>query len=330
MGFKKVGYAVIGCGRISTSHLKAINQLPEYIDLIATVDMEGYRAERYCEEFGAKKYYTSVADVLNDKAVEAVDLCLPPSAHCPIAVQSMNAGRHVLVEKPMCLTVAEADEMIETADKNGVILMCGQSRRFNDPLMSARKMIREGKIGKLIHISVAAGGKSEQAAVWWWKDANVTGPSNLVANWSSHYIDQILWLANKRPVRVYAEGASHNYEFAGNDEFAVVIGFENGLMCSYQHSYNASFADIGGVAYMGEKGTITLIGSEVRLNGEKIEGVGANVNNFTAEIKEFVTAIRENNRQPMASGREIRPVIAVMEAIMKSAETHEVIRLSEI
>lgn len=327
MGFiKKVGYAVIGCGRIATSHLKAVNQLPEYIDLIATVDVQEDRAMKHCEKFRAEKHYTSVEDVLKDKAVEAVDLCLPPSEHCPMAVQAMSAGRHVIVEKPMCLTVAEADQMIEAADRNGVILMCGQSRRFNDPLMAAREMILEGKIGKLIHISMAAGGRSEKAAVWWWKDPAVTGPSNLVANWSSHYVDQVLWMAGKRPLRVYAEGASYNGEFAGDDEFCVIIGFEDGLMCSYQHSYNASFADADGVAYMGTEGTITLKGAEVRLNGEKVEGVGTNVNNFAAEIKEFVIAIREN-RQPMASGREVRPVIAVMEAIIKSAATHEVVEL---
>lgn len=327
MGFiEKVGYAVIGCGRIATSHLKAINQLPEYVDLIATVDVQEERAKKYCGDFGAEKYYTSMADVLKDEAIEAVDLCLPPSEHCPVAVQAMNAGRHVIVEKPMCLTVAEADKMIEAADRNEVIVMCGQSRRFNDPLMAAHEMLQEGKIGKLIHISAAAGGRSEKAAVWWWKDTSVTGPSNLIANWSSHYIDQILWMANKRPLRVYAEGASYNNEFAGNDEFAVIIGFEDGLMCSYQHSYNASFDDIGGVAYMGTEGTITLKGSELRLNGKKVEGIGTNVNNFAAEIKEFATAIREN-RQPMASGREIRPVIAVMQAIIKSAVTHEVVEL---
>ncbi len=327
MGFiRKVGYAVIGCGRIARSHLSAVNQLTDYVDLMATVDVQEDRAKDYSEEYGAEKYYTSVEDALKDDAIEAVDLCLPPSEHCPVAVQAMNAERHVLVEKPMCLTVVEADEMIEAADRNGVILMCGQSRRFNDPLMAAHKMLNEGKIGKLIHISAAAGGKTEKAAVSWWKDPAVTGPSNLVANWSSHYVDQVLWMAGKRPLRVYAEGASYNDEVAGNDEFAVIIGFEDGLMCSYQHSYNASFSGLGGVAYMGTEGTITLKGSEVHLNGKKVEGVGTNVNNFAAEIKEFVTAIRES-RQPMASGREIRPVIAVMEAIIRSAETHEVVRV---
>jgi predicted dehydrogenase len=327
MGFiRKVGYAVIGCGRIARSHLSAVNQLTDYVDLIATVDVQEDRARNYSEEYGAEKYYASVADALKDDAIEAVDLCLPPSEHCPVAVQAMSAERHVLVEKPLCLTVAEADRMIEAADRNGVILMCGQSRRFSDPLMAAHKMLREGKIGKLIHISATAGGKTEKAAVSWWKDPAVTGPSNLVANWSSHYVDQVLWMAAKRPLRVYAEGASYNDEVAGNDEFAIIIGFEDGLMCSYQHSYNASFSGLGGVVYMGTEGTITLKGSEVQLNGKKVEGIGTNVNNFAAEIKEFVTAIREN-RQPMASGREIRPVIAVMEAIIRSAETHEVVEL---
>ena len=83
---KKVGYAVIGCGRISRSHLAGVNQLPEYIDLIATVDVQEDRAKGYCQEFGASKYYTSVENALKDETIEAVDLCLPPSEHCASAV----------------------------------------------------------------------------------------------------------------------------------------------------------------------------------------------------------------------------------------------------
>lgn len=324
---RKVGYAVVGCGRISEYHLKAVNELPDYVDLVATVDVQAERAKKYCANFGAGTYYTSVEDVLKNEAVEAVDLCIPPSEHCPVAVQVMEAGRHVLVEKPLCLTVVEADKMIAAADKNNVTLVCGQSRRFNDPLMAAREMIQEGRIGKLIHVSMADGNTLGHEGVWWWKDPTITGPSNLIANWSSHYIDQVLWMTNKRPLRVYAEGASYDDRFAGDDEFAIIIAFEDGLMCSYQHSYNASFADAGGVAYMGTEGTITLKGGEVRLDGNKIEGVGTKVNDFAAEIREFTAAIREN-RQPMASGREVRPVISLMEAIIKSAATHEVVELS--
>lgn len=97
-------------------------------------------------------------------------------------------------------------------------------------------------------------------------------------------------------------------------------------MATYQHSFNASFGDAGGFAYMGTEGAINLTGSSVLLNGEKVEGVGTNVNNFVAEIKEFVDAIFEG-REPIASGREVRTVIAVMEAAITSAETHQVIFL---
>jgi predicted dehydrogenase len=299
------------------------------VELVAVVDMQEGRARDYQSRFGAPKHYVSVEDALQDKAIEAVDLCLPPAAHCPVAVQSLESGRHVLVEKPMALTVAEADAMIAAAEENDVILMSGQSRRFNDPLMAAKELLDEGRIGKLIHISVASGGKSQSPPVWWWKDPSITGKSALMANWCSHWIDQMVWVAASEPVRVSAEAASYNDEFAGVDQIAMLIAFENGVMAAYQHTFNASFGDAGGFAYMGAEGTINLSGNKVFLNGETVDGVGTNTNNFTAEIREYTTAIREG-RQPLASGREVRPTIAIMEAALKSAETHQTIHLGGV
>lgn len=323
---QRVGYAVVGCGRIAQAHLKAVHQLPEHVDLVAVVDTQEDRAKAYQTQFGAGTYYLSVEEALQDDAIEAMDLCLPPVAHCPVAVQAANAGRHVLVEKPMALTVAEADAMITATEDSDVILMAGQSRRFNDPLMAAKKLLDEGRIGTLIQISVASGGRNAGPPVWWWKDPAITGKSALMANWCSHWIDQIVWMAGARPLRVYAEAANHNEAFAGVDQIAMLIGFEGGLMASYQHSFNASLGKAGGFAYMGTEGVLNLTGSELLLNGERVEGIGTNINNFTAEILEFCTAIREG-RAPLASGREVRPVIAIMEAALQSAEIHQVVPL---
>lgn len=327
MSFEKpVGYAVVGCGRIAQSHLNAIQQLPEHVELVAVVDMQEDRAKDYQTRFGAQKYYVLVEDALQDEAIEAVDLCLPPVAHCPVAVQALKAGRHVLVEKPMALTVQEVDAMINAAESNGVIVMAGQSRRFNEPLMAAKQLLDDGRIGRLIQISVASGGKDSGPPVWWWKDPAITGKSALMANWCSHWVDQIVWMAGSQPVRVSAEAASYNDEFAGVDQIAMLIAFESGVMASYQHTFNASFGDASGFAYMGTEGTINLSGNQVRLNGERVEGVGTRTNDFAAEIREYTSAIREE-RQPLASGREVRPAIAIMEAALESAETHQMIEL---
>ena len=145
-----VGYAVVGCGRIAKAHLEAIQQLPDHVKLLAVVDVQEERAKEYQVRYGAPKHYLSVQQALQDNEIEALDLCLPPSAHGPVAVEALEAGRHVIVEKPMALTVAEADAMIDAADKNDVILMSGQSRRFNEPLWAAKELLDAGRIGQLI------------------------------------------------------------------------------------------------------------------------------------------------------------------------------------
>lgn len=170
------------------------------------------------------------------------------------------------------------------------------------------------------------GGKTPLPKVWWWSDPTITGKSALIANWCSHWIDQIVWMVGSRPVRVSTEAASYNEKMAGVDQIAMLIAFENGVMASYQHSFNASFGCRNGFSYMGTEGTIYITGGQVLLNGEPVEGVGKETNGFGAEIREFTTAIREG-RQPLASGREVRPTIAIMEAALEAAETHRAVCL---
>ena len=319
--------AVIGCGRISGAHFRAIGDLRDNVELTAVVDVDAERAKTAAKKYGAKRYYAETKELWKDNEVEAVDICLPMSLHAPVAVEAAQAKKHIMVEKPMALTVNECDRMIAVADKNDVQLMVGQSRRFNGPLMKAKEIIDSGKIGQLLHISYRIGSKMEEAATYWWNIPEVTGKSNLLYNWSSHIIDQIIWIAGRKPVRVYAEGLSKNPVIYGIDEFSAVLGFDNELIASYQHSYNNNLSN-NITVYLGTKGIISMpsAGVDLLLNGEKIELKDRNVNNFTAQLKEFVSSVEEN-REPLTSGRKIRPVIEVIEAIIESIEKHKLIKL---
>ena len=318
--------AVIGCGRISKAHFDAISKLRNKVELIAVVDVDEEKAEAASKEYGARRYYTDTQQLWKDDEVEAVDICLPINLHAPISIKAAKAKKHVMVEKPMALTTNECDKMIAAADENDVQLMVGQSRRFSGPLRKVKEIVDSGQIGQLLHISYRLGDKMEEAVTPWWNIPEVTGKSNLLYNWGSHIIDQIIWIAGRKPARVYAEGLSRNPVIYGIDEFSAVLGF-NELIASYQQSYNNCFAE-NTTVYLGTKGTVSIPGSggEVLLNGKKVELEDGNTNNFTAQLQEFVSSVKEG-REPLTSGKRIYPVIEVLEAIIESIEKHKVIEL---
>ena len=324
-----IGYAVVGCGRISQAHLEAARTLPDDLDIIAVVDMVEEKAKERAAEFDVPTVYTSLDDALADDRIKIIDACTQPVFHAPIAVQAANAGKHVVVEKPLCVTVKEADEMIAAGKTNNVKVMSGQSRRFNDPVFEAKKIIESGEIGELLHINIATGNRTEGPPIAWWGDPEFTGPNALIANWASHWIDQLVYLAGKKPLRVMAEAADQHDKYAGDDEWTMLIRFEDDLIATYTHSFNCRMGIGGGFEYAGSKGTVEIRGSQLFLEGKKIEGVGENINNFAAMLKELVDAIRED-RQPLCNAEQVREVIAIGEAAMISAREQRCVELSEL
>jgi predicted dehydrogenase len=119
---KKFGIGIIGCGEISASHNRAYKELADYCEIVAVSDVFEPMARRRAEEFGVETVYLDYHDLLADKRVDAVALCLPHYLHAPITIDAANAGKHILVEKPMCMNVGEVQEMIYAAKKNGVKL----------------------------------------------------------------------------------------------------------------------------------------------------------------------------------------------------------------
>jgi len=329
---KKLGYCCVGCGRISPSHLYAARELSDLVDLVAVVDIIEEKAIRRAKEFGARKYYLSVDEAFLDPQIDIVDLCLPHYLHCPIAVQAAENGKHVLVEKPMSITVEEAEKMISAAEKNGVTLMVGQSRRFHRAVLESMKRLKE--IGTLIHVITIWNTFVEKPPTEWWRSNEKAGGLLISLN-GSHAVDYILWLLGQVPQRVYAETYRNNPEWEGEDEVSIVMGFKEGVVADVHLSFNDR-VPIYERHIVGTKGTMHLYGEkELWVNGKKIISedmepfiTGTRAYNFILQLKEFVTSINEG-RTPMCSGYEVKKVIEVLEAARKSAATHSVITLSE-
>jgi len=337
---KKVGLAVIGCGRVAYSHLPAIKELGDMAQLVATVSRTKEHAKEAARKFGAKRYYTSLEEALQDSEIDAVVLCLPHHLHASISVKAAEHGKHMLVEKPMANTVREAEEMIEAAEKNGVILMSGQSRRFYNAVLESKKYLDKGKIGRLIDINATLFGYVDKPPTSWWSSAKKAG-GLIIPLFGSHTIDYILWLFGKAPSRIYAETYSNNPNWEGEDEANILMGFDDGSMASVTMSWNARLVKISGMEadkkilptpiyhryVIGSEGTMHLEDElELSLNGEKLVSGEQKPSNFHLQMKEFLTSIIEG-RQPLASGKEVKKVIAVMEASQISAKEHRVVHL---
>lgn len=119
---KKFGIGIIGCGEISASHYRAYQALADECEIVAVSDSMEAAAKRRAQEFGVETVYTDYQALLADKRVDAVAICTPHYLHAPMTIDAANAGKHILVEKPMCMNVGEVQEMVYAAKKNGVKL----------------------------------------------------------------------------------------------------------------------------------------------------------------------------------------------------------------
>lgn len=131
MAMAKVGIGVIGCGGISSEHLKSYALFPEICEIVAVCDANLERAEARKREFNVPSAYQNHTELLKDNRVDAVSICTPHNLHAPIAVEAAEAGKHVLVEKPMAMSFNEAGEMIKASKRSGVKLSVIFQNRFS-------------------------------------------------------------------------------------------------------------------------------------------------------------------------------------------------------
>lgn len=323
--------AVVGPGRIAHAHLSAIRSHSEIAELSAVVGLpeEIMRVRALAEEFGARYHSTDLAAVLADPTIDAVVLTVPNHLHSPLAIQAIEAGKHVLVEKPLANTIEEANDMIRVAERHDRVLMTAQCRRFFPGAAEARKRISE--LGRPLDIVHILGVYADSAQTDWWRSSAKTGGLALGLN-GPHVIDTILWLMGERPVRVYAQNVRlrpSNWE--GEDQATVVLSFSDGSTATGHLSLNMR-AGINERWITGPHGTMQLTHDRILRFGEEIV-VDGNVSSyidgdesFNNQFWEFAAAIREH-RPPQASAQEVLSVVEVLSAALESARSNRPVDL---
>lgn len=158
----KIKVAVFGCGAIAQRR-----HIPEYaenqhVELVAFADPNLERAQEMVELYGGKAY-TSYEEILANEDIDAVSVCTPNYLHAPMTIAAANAGKHVLVEKPMACSIEEAEQMIEAAHKNNVYLMVGHNQRLMPPHVKAKEILDSGKLGKVLTFRTSFGHPGPEA-----------------------------------------------------------------------------------------------------------------------------------------------------------------------
>ncbi len=335
MDGRRIKAGVIGVGRVAMAHLNAAMDLRDGMELMAIADVRADRAKEVAEEFGVRNVHSDYRDLLADREVEAVIVCLPNHLHYPVCRDAARAKKHILVEKPMAMDLREADEMIEEARAHGVTLMVGQSRRFSDAMKEIFNRLDE--IGAPFRIDINFLVSFPQPPTDWWKSSEKAGGLVILLQ-GSHSVDTILWLLNKIPSTVFSISKRQNPLWEGEDEANIVLGFDSGELAAVHLSLSTS-PDLHEAIIVGPKGTMRLfefptgktfgfsyrldVNGQTVLEGEQVPSL------FTVQLREFLEAIRDN-RLPIASGEEVRMTMLVLDAIRRSDREGKVVHLDDV
>jgi predicted dehydrogenase len=169
---KPIRVAIVGCGRISDLHQLGYKDC-EDATIVAVCDTNRAHAAAKAGAWGVEKVYTDYARLLEDREVDMVELLTPHHLHCPMAVAACRAGKHVSVQKPMALSAAEADQMIDAAARAGVVLRVYETFACYAPVVRARQMIDAGEIGGIravrMHVNTGDGGWKVPLSAWIWR-----------------------------------------------------------------------------------------------------------------------------------------------------------------
>ena len=201
-----VNAAVIGCGSWGRNHARVFEELPQ-ANLKAVTDLNPETAEKIGCKNGVK-WCTDADKILSDPDIELVSICTPTITHAEIGLKAIEAGKHLLVEKPMTNTIQEAETLIKKAENKGVKLTVGFVERFNPAVQESFKLIESGKIGDVILAHTRRVSRNPQRI----------GDVGVIKDLAIHDIDIILSLFKDPPRTVYATAGSiaHQYEDYAN------------------------------------------------------------------------------------------------------------------
>ncbi len=341
-------YALIGCGRIATNHIKAV--LNNRLDFVAVCDivpqqMENLLAKHELNQDESIHRYTDYKEMIEKEQPELVGIATESGVHAEIALYCIDHGVNVIVEKPMAMSIEDADEIIRRSQEKGVKVSACHQNRFNVAVQQMRKAVEAGRFGKLSHGSIHVRWNRNQdyydQAKWrgtWAQDGGA------LMNQCIHGIDLLRWMMGEEIEEVYGVTRQQFHHYLEAEDIGMaVVKFKNGAVATIEGTTNVYPKNLEETLYLfGENGTVKLGGkstnnidvwdfadeSEEDQKNKGLEEATSNVygNGHTSLYADMIDAVK-NNRQPYVDAHAGKNALELVLAIYKSQKEGRPVKL---
>lgn len=352
---EKLRFALVGCGVIGPTHAEAINSLPD-AELVAVCDIIPERAQKLAGKYGVTAY-TSLDEMLEREKLDVVNICTPSGTHGEYACKVMLTGRHVIVEKPVEITLAAIDEMLRVQRETGVKLAVISQHRFDPASQQVHALVEEKAFGRLV--------MGNATIPWWrsqeyydsgtWRGTWRLDGGGVLMNQSIHSIDLLQWFMGPvKSIFAYTDTLAHRMET--EDVAVAVLRFASGALGTIAATTGAYPGVTTRIEVFGDKGSAIIENDDLgylhlaRDDKEVVSDYGANKKATTSkeadksgataqdpaavsyeghalQIADMIRAIRENGT-PLVDGYAARRPVEIILGIYESARTQKEVILS--
>ena len=260
---KKVRWGVIGTGGIADRRTIPGMMLCGNAELVAVMEINMDLAEKCRAKWGCKKAYDNEAALLADPEVDAVYIASPVFLHAKQAMAAADAGKHILIEKPLAMTAEEGQKVVDYCKEKGVLIAAGLMMRFGAYVQAMKKAVAEGKIGKPVS-------GYAQFTCWYpdmpgnWRQSKKNGGGGSMMDMGVHCIDLLQYILGTKAKSVAAFNDTLTFHYEVEDSSTVLLRMENGTQCVVQSNFN--------IPDDAAKWRIELFGDQGRLIGDTVIG----------------------------------------------------------
>ena len=316
---KPVTVGIIGCGMVAKDHADSLAQIPDAV-IRACCDVDQSRAEAFCKQYGGGYATDDPARIFRDDGIDAVYICTYHDTHSTLAVQAAEAGKHIMMEKPLALTLAECDAVGNAVEKSGVKAMTGFKMRYYPSVARVREFIPSPVV------TVAQMMDSRWPDDFWANDP-IKGGGNVLSQ-GCHTMDLVYYLNQSEPVRIYAEGGNFTHKgIPIVDNIVATITFANGHVASVAQGDSGATPYVSKFSFQVMDGlrtahlhnrlkTATLFDGTDVVTHEDPEEYG-----FLEENRDFIRALQNDEDPPITHRDGLRATLLLLKAV-ESLKTH--------
>jgi predicted dehydrogenase len=276
--------AIIGAGAISKAHIEGYLQFKDRCRIVAISDVYPEKARTRTEQYGLEAKVMQDYKEMLQEGIDLVSICTPPYVHAEIAIAFLNAGSHVIIEKPMASSLKECDDINEAARKNGKIVSVIAQNRFRNPMMKLKSVLDSGLAGNILHAQVDSfWWRGHCYYDLWWRGTWEKEGGGPTLNHAVHHIDALLWMRG-RPSQVQAYMSNVAHDNAEIEDLSIaMLRYPDGTLGQVTSS----------VVHHGEEQQIVFQGQNARISAPwKLSASISSLNGFPEPDKELESTIQ--------------------------------------